>query len=82
MKLLDIVVEDAVIPALAAKRLPDGVDFEVVTGLNYAYGTTLYGLKYRGELQPGETMLVTGAGGFAGLVEIDHDPDGAEGVAI
>ena len=63
--------EKMVIPALAAKRLPDGVDFEVVTGLNYAYGTTLYGLKYRGELQPGETMLVTGAGGAVGLSAVE-----------
>ena len=31
-----------------------------VTGLNYAYGTTLYGLRYRGDLQPGETLLVLG----------------------
>ena len=29
--------------------LPDNVGFGESTGLNYAYGTTLYGLKYRGE---------------------------------
>jgi len=63
--------ERMVIPALAARRLPDGVSFEAVTGLNYAYGTTLYGLKHRADLQPGETLLVTGAGGAVGLSAVE-----------
>lgn len=63
--------ERMVIPALAARRLPDGVSFEAVTGLNYAYGTTLYGLRYRADLQPGETLLVTGAGGAVGLSAVE-----------
>lgn len=63
--------ERMVIPALAARRLPDGVSFEAVTGLNYAYGTTLYGLRYRADLQPGETVLVTGAGGAVGLSAVE-----------
>jgi len=63
--------EKIVIPAKNARHLPDGVAFDVVTGLNYAYGTTLYGLKYRADLQPGETMLVTGAGGAVGLSAVE-----------
>jgi NADPH:quinone reductase len=63
--------ERMVIPALAARRLPDGVSFEAVTGLNYAYGTTLYGLKHRADLRPGETLLVTGAGGAVGLSAVE-----------
>ena len=63
--------ERMVIPALNARRLPDGVAFDAVTGLNYAYGTTLYGLKYRADLQPGETLLVTGAGGAVGLSAVE-----------
>jgi len=63
--------EQMVIPALGARRLPDNVDFDVVTGLNYAYGTTLYGLQHRADLQPGETMLVTGAGGAVGLSAVE-----------
>ncbi len=63
--------ERMVIPAGAARRLPDGVSFEAVTGLNYAYGTTLYGLQYRADLQAGETMLVTGAGGAVGLSAVE-----------
>jgi NADPH2:quinone reductase len=61
----------AVIPASGARLLPDGVGFAESTGLNYAYGTTLYGLKYRGELQPGETMLILGAGGNVGLTAVE-----------
>ncbi len=63
--------ERMVIPAMSARRLPDGVAFEAATGLNYAYGTTLYGLKYRADLQAGETMLVTGAGGAVGLSAVE-----------
>lgn len=63
--------ERAAIPALAARRLPDAVSFEEAAGLNYAYGTTYYGLKYRGELQPGDTLLVTGAGGAVGLSAVE-----------
>lgn len=63
--------ELAVIPAAGARALPDGIGFAESTGLNYAYGTSLYGLKYRGELQPGETMLVLGAGGNVGLSAVE-----------
>lgn len=59
------------IPALAARRLPDTVPFEMAAGLNYAYGTTYYGLKYRADLRPGETLLVTGAGGGVGLSAVE-----------
>ena len=39
------------IPSASARRLPDSVDFDAAAGLNYAYGTTLYGLQHRAELQ-------------------------------
>jgi NADPH:quinone reductase len=63
--------EFAVVPAAGARILPDGVGFAESTGLNYAYGTTLYGLKYRGNLQPGETMLILGAGGNVGMTAVE-----------
>jgi NADPH2:quinone reductase len=63
--------ELAVVPAQSARILPDGVGFAESTGLNYAYGTTLYGLKYRGELKDGETLLVLGASGNLGLSAIE-----------
>ncbi len=63
--------ERLLIPAASARPIPDGIDFDAVTGLNYAYGTTLYGLRYRADMQPGETMLVTGAGGAVGLSAVE-----------
>ena len=53
-------------PRRETSAVPDSVDFAVATGLNYAYGTTLYALKYRANIQPGETMLV-GASIYARL---------------
>ena len=63
--------ELAAVPATAARRVPDSVDLAVVAGLNYAYGTGLYGLKHRGGLRAGETLLVLGAGGAVGLAAVE-----------
>ncbi|MDE0801736.1 MAG: NADPH:quinone oxidoreductase family protein [Acidimicrobiales bacterium] len=63
--------EKVVLPAAGARELPDSVGFAESTGLNYAYGTSLYGLKYRGDLQAGETLLVLGAGGQVGLSAVE-----------
>jgi len=63
--------ERAVVSAAAARPLPANVGFAESTGLNYAYGTGLYGLKYRGGLAPGETLLVLGAGGNVGLAAVE-----------
>jgi NADPH2:quinone reductase len=63
--------ELALVAAAGTRVLPDGVGYAESTGLNYAYGTTLYGLKYRGDLKPGETLLVLGAGGNVGLSGVE-----------
>lgn len=63
--------EKVLAPAAGARKLPDGADFAESTGLLYAYGTGYYGLKYRGQLQPGETLLVLGAGGNVGLAAVE-----------
>ena len=63
--------ERCAVPAAGARKLPDSVAFDVVAGLNYAYGTTLYGLEHRAALQPGESLLVTGASGAVGLSAIE-----------
>jgi NADPH2:quinone reductase len=47
------------------------VGFADSTGLLYAHGTTYYGLKQRGNLQKGETLLVLGAGGHVGLSAVE-----------
>jgi len=63
--------ERAVVTARQARRLPENVGFAEATGLNYAYGTTLYGLKYRSQLTEGETLLILGAGGTVGLSAVE-----------
>jgi len=60
--------------ALAADRLvkiPRGVDFDRAAGICVTYGTTLYALKDRAHLKPGETLAVLGASGGAGLAAVE-----------
>ncbi len=64
-------VEQALVQATTVLQIPEGVGFAESTGLGYAYGTTWYGLKHRAEIQPGETMLVLGAGGHLGMSAIE-----------
>ena len=63
--------ELAAVPAGSARHLPAAIDFAVAAGLNYAYGTSLYGLRHRGGLRAGETLLVLGAGGAVGLSAVE-----------
>jgi NADPH:quinone reductase-like Zn-dependent oxidoreductase len=51
--------------------LPEGVDFETGGSLLMTYGTTIYGLKERGSLKPGETLLILGAAGGVGISAIE-----------
>lgn len=51
--------------------LPEGVDFETAAALLLTFGTSLLALKDRGQLQPGETLLVLGAAGGAGLSAVE-----------
>ena len=55
----------------AARRLDESIGFAEATGLLYAYGTGWYGLKHRGELQRGETLLILGASGALGMAAIE-----------
>ncbi len=60
--------------ALDAHRcvpIPDSVSFEVAAGLMLAFGTSHHAVVDRGELKPGETILVLGAAGGVGLAAVD-----------
>jgi NADPH:quinone reductase len=60
--------------AVAARqlvKLPERLDFERAAGLTVTYATTLYGLRQRGQLKPGETLAVLGASGGTGLAAIE-----------
>jgi NADPH:quinone reductase len=52
-------------------HLPESITFTRGAALSIAYGTAIYALKDRANLQPGETMLVLGAGGGAGLAAVE-----------
>ena len=53
------------------RKIPDNLGFAESTGIMYAYGTGYYGLKYRGHLRAGETLLVLGAAGNVGLAAVE-----------
>jgi NADPH2:quinone reductase len=55
----------------ATRKLSGDAGFAESTGLMYAYGTGYYGLKYRGDLKAGETLLVLGAGGGVGMAAVE-----------
>ena len=60
--------------AVAADQLvtiPAGLDFDHAAGLTVTYGTTMYALKDRAKLKPGETMAVLGAAGGTGLAAVE-----------
>jgi NADPH2:quinone reductase len=52
-------------------KLPEALDFERAAGLTVTYGTTLYALRERAQLKPGETLAVLGASGGTGLAAIE-----------
>jgi len=52
-------------------KIPDSVDFERAAGLTVTYATTLYGLRERGHVKAGETLVVLGASGGVGLAAVE-----------
>ncbi len=63
--------EAVAIPAQQLVKLPDGLDFERAAGLTVTYGTTLYALRQRAQLEPGQTLVVLGASGGTGLAAVE-----------
>ncbi len=63
--------EWGVFPAAAARPIPDAMPFEHAAAFLIAYGTSHLALDHRARLQPGETLLVTGAAGGVGLTAVE-----------
>jgi NADPH2:quinone reductase len=63
--------EKIAVPAGGAVKIPDNMGFEEGAALLIAYGTGHHALRDRGRLQPGETLLVLGAAGGAGLSAVE-----------
>ncbi|NVI89138.1 NADPH:quinone oxidoreductase family protein [Actinomadura sp. BRA 177] len=58
------------VPAASAVPIPDALDFPRAATFTQSYCTALFALRDRANLQPGETVLVLGAGGGVGLAAI------------
>jgi NADPH2:quinone reductase len=63
--------EEVVADAKLTLRIPDDVSYEVAAGLMMAYATSWLGVRDRGAVKPGETMLVLGASGGVGLAAVE-----------
>jgi len=62
--------EKACVSAAQCYRLPDGMSFEQGSAISLAYDTAWFGLRERGRIAPGETVLVLGATGAVGSAAI------------
>lgn len=73
----------ATLPADRIIALPDAMSFEQAAGFPVAYGTSHLALTHRARVQPGETVVVTGAAGGVGLTAVEiANRVGARVVAI
>lgn len=63
--------EQVVVPAVALRPMPEGMDFPRAAAFPQSYMTALFALSRCGELAAGETVLVLGAGGGVGLAAVD-----------
>lgn len=63
--------ETVVIEAADLVPIPDAVPSDIAAGVIVTYGTTLYALRDRGDLRPGETLAVLGASGGTGQAAVE-----------
>jgi NADPH2:quinone reductase len=63
--------QEAVGPAQRVTPIPDGMDFREAAIFRVSYATAYYALVQRGNLAPGETLLVLGAGGATGIAAVE-----------
>lgn len=63
--------ETVCLPAQRILAIPDMMTFEQAAAFPIAYGTSHLALDHRAHLQPGETLLVTGASGGVGLTAVE-----------
>ncbi|MEC7399968.1 MAG: NADPH:quinone oxidoreductase family protein [Pseudomonadota bacterium] len=63
--------EQVVVPAARLFKVPEGIDLVQASALLMTYGTTIHGLKDRGDIKAGDTVLVLGAAGGVGLSAVE-----------
>lgn len=62
--------EEAVVPATSVTRIPPGVDDRSAAAFGVAHRTAYHVLRSVAALQPGEELVVLGAGGGVGLAAV------------
>lgn len=63
--------EKVVVPLRYLFPLPDGLPMPEASTLLMTWATVIHGLKDRGRLRPGETLLVLGAAGGVGMAAVE-----------
>ena len=63
--------EYAVVRRRGIRKIPANMDLVTAAAIGVTYGTSFHALRQRGNLQPGETLLVTGAAGGVGLSAVE-----------
>jgi NADPH2:quinone reductase len=63
--------EEVNVRAIKCMPLPDDIDYTIGSAFILTYGTSLFALKQRAQLQPGEWLLVHGAAGGVGLSAVE-----------
>ena len=63
--------EELALEAHRVTPIPDAMPFDEAAAFMMTYGTSWYGLKDRGHLKAGETLLVLGAAGGVGLAAVE-----------
>jgi NADPH2:quinone reductase len=63
--------EKLAVQATELTKVADGVDMTIAGSFLVTYGTSLYALRERGQVRPGQSLLVLGAGGGVGLAAVE-----------
>ncbi|MXO47905.1 zinc-binding dehydrogenase [Erythrobacter vulgaris] len=63
--------EKVAVSAARLFKVPEGIDLVQASALLMTYGTTIHGLKDRGDIKEGETVLILGAAGGVGLSAVE-----------
>jgi NADPH2:quinone reductase len=62
--------EEVAVPAAGLARIPGGVDFQTAAAFGVAYRTAYHALRSMARVQPGDELIVIGAGGGVGLAAV------------
>ncbi|CAM3815228.1 Quinone oxidoreductase-like protein 2 [Pseudomonas reidholzensis] len=63
--------EQVAVPFYNVLPVPESMDLTTAAAFSMTYGTSMHALCQRGNLQPGETLLVLGASGGVGLAAVE-----------